>query len=330
MGVLVRRRRVGWFGFACFAVTAPSVLAQTTGAAAHPCDVQAAATKLVCRAAYDAVTSVVPVGALAAGGGNPFLGSAAGGQGFGDIGITFRGNFVRFILPATTYAGTSDTVAAARKLPIVVPTMDIRFGLMKKALPIGAATVDFLGSIGGIPVNATEYIHFSPDVRKLAGVVLGFGYGLRIGIAPTGPMPTVSLNIGRHDLPKFTVGDIAAGSNFAYTVSISAINVRLLLGKRMKGFEFTAGGGADLMTGGYSIVYRNMKTSQLAPRADSSVSAMRLLTVANGSFILGKVARLTFEGGFQVGKDDKLPTIFEANNTKSGRFFGGVGLGFKL
>lgn len=326
----MRWRSVCWFGFACFAAAVPPVLAQTAGAAAHPCDTQTAATKSVCRAAYDAVTSVVPVAALAAGGGNPYLGSAAGGQGFGDIGITFRGNFVRFILPATTYAGVDDTVAAARQLPIVIPTIDLRFGLMKKALPMGAATVDFIGSMGGIPERATEYIKFSPDVRKLAGVVLGFGYGFRIGIAPTGPMPTVSLNIGRHDMPKFTVGDIVAGSNFAYTVSVSAINARLLLGKRMKGFEFTVGAGADLMKGNYSVLFKNMTTSKLAPRADSTVSTMRILTLTNGSFILGKAARLTFEGGFQIGKDEKLPTIFQANNTKSGRFFGGVGLGFKL
>ncbi len=329
----MRRRRVGWFGFACFAVTSsPVLVAQTTGsgAAAHPCDAQTTVTKSVCRAAYDAVTGIVPVGALAMGGGNPYLGSAGGGRGFGDIGITFRGNFFRVILPATTYAGATDTVAAARRLPIIVPTIDLRFGLMRKTLPVGEATVDFLASVGGIPENSTDYIRFSSDARRLAGIVLGFGYGLRIGIAPTGPMPLVSLNVGRHDVPKFTVGDVAAGSNFAYTVAISAINARLLVGKRLKGFEFTAGAGADLMTGGYSIVYRNLKTNLPSARADSTVSTMRLLTLANAAFVFGKVARLTFEGGFQIGKDEKLPTIFEANNTKSGRFFGGVGLGFKL
>lgn len=323
-------RRISWFGFACFAVTAPSVLlAQTSGsgAAAHPCDSQTAATKLVCRAAYDAVTAVVPVGALATAGGNSYLGSAAGGKGFG---FTIRGNFIRFILPSTDYNGIGDTVAAARRLPILVPTIDIRFGIIQKALPVGTATVDFLASVGGIPEKASDYIRFSSDVRTLAGVALGFGYGLRIGIAPTGPMPVVSLNVGRHDLPKFTVGDLATGSNFAYTVSISAINARLLVGKQLKGFEFTAGAGADLMKGGYSIVYRNLKTGVPAPRADSSVSTMRLLTLANAAFLLGKAARLTFEAGFQIGKDEKLPTIFEANNTKSGRFFGGIGLGFKL
>lgn len=304
----------------------------STGQAAdpHPCDAQTGKTKLVCRAGYDGILAIIPAGALAVSGGNPSLGTAGGGTGFGNIGLTFRANFVRVVLPATGYDATTDTVAAARRLPVPVPSLDIRFGLLRKVLPAGTATVDFLGSLTGIPERATDYIRFADDDRRLAGLVLGFGWGLRIGVQPKGPLPVVSLNIGRHDVPKFSVGDLSAGSNFAYTVAISAINARLMVGTRLKGFEFTAGAGADLMKGAYSVVYRNMTTRVPAPRADSTASTMRIVTVANGAFLLGRGARLTFEGGFQVGKDDKLPTIFAANNTKSGRFFGGVGLGFKL
>ncbi len=307
------------------------MLAQTGAEATpHPCDIQAGATKAVCRAGYDAVTTVVPVGALVASGGNPHLGSAAGGKGFGDLGVTFRGTVVRMILPTTAYDGTTDTVAAARRLPVVAPSLDLRMGLLSKALPVGTASVDFLATILGVPERATDYVRFSDDTRRLAGLALGFGYGLRIAMQPKGPLPVASLNVGRHDFPKFTVGDLSAGSQYAYTVAISAINVRLMAGKRFGAFEFTAGGGADLMKGNYSIVFRDQDSLTVSPRADSTVSTMRILTLANAAFVVGRVARLTFEGGFQIGKDEKLETIFAATNSKSGRFFGSIGLGFKL
>ncbi len=60
------------------------------------------------------------------------------------------------------------------------------------------------------------------------------------------------------------------------------------------------------------------------------MSAIRIVPVMNAALPIGGFLRLSFEGGFQVGKDEKLPTVFEAHNPKSGRFFGGVGLGFKL
>lgn len=195
---------------------------------------------------------------------------------------------------------------------------------------MGAATVAFLGSMIGVPISATNYIRYSSNIRTLQGLALGFVYGIRIDVAPKGPMSTVSVNVGRHDFPKFTVGDIGAGSQFAYMVAVSAINARLMVGRRFSGFEFTAGAGADLIKGNYSLVYRDQATKLPVPRADSSMSAIRIVPVMNAALPIGGFLRLSFEGGFQVGKDEKLPTVFEAHNPKSGRFFGGVGLGFKL
>ena len=242
------RRPFGWFGAIGIALLVPHVLlAQTPppAVAPHPCDARSGPTKSVCRAGYDALASVIPVASLGASGGNPSIGSAAGGRGFGDISITLRATYLRTVLPSTAFDGTTDTVPAARRLPVAVPSVEIRFGLLRKALPVGAATVDFLGSMIGVPKSATDYIRYSSDIRSLQGLALGFGYGIRIGVAPKGPMPTVSLNVGRHDFPKFTVGDIGAGSQFAYTVAVSAINARLMVGRRFSGFEFTAGAGAD-------------------------------------------------------------------------------------
>lgn len=327
------RRRVGWFGFAWVALQSPVPLSsQTTAApaAAHPCDAQSGATKSVCRAGYDAMGSILPVAALGASGGNPSIGSAAGGKGFGDFSITLRGTYLRTVLPSTAFDGTADTVPAARRVTVAIPSLELRFGLIRKALPVGAATVDFLGAMIGVPTTAADDIRYSTDIRTFRGLALGFGYGLRIGIEPKGPLPAVSLNVGRHDFPKFTLGDLATGSQFAYTVAVSAINARLMIGKAFSGFELTAGAGADLIKGNYSVVYRNQTTHLPLPRADSSQSTMRILTVVNAAVPIGGIFRLSLEGGFQVGKDEKVPTVFEAHNPKSGRFFGGVGLGFKL
>lgn len=224
----------------------PGVLGAQDAAAPHPCDVRAGATARVCRAGYDAVAMLVPVGAAAVTGGNRSLGSAAGGQGFGDIGLTLRAGFVRAILPSTAYDGVADTVPAARRLAVIVPRLDMRFGLLNKELPVGTASVDFLASVSGIPKSAADAVRFGADVRSLGGVALGFGYGVRLGMAPAGNMPVVSLNAGRQDLPRFTVGDLGQGSNVVYSVGVSAIDVRLLPGKRFGLFELTGRrGGPD-------------------------------------------------------------------------------------
>jgi hypothetical protein len=307
-------------------------VAQTepTPPAPHPCDSQTGSTKAVCRAGYDAIMVMTPIAALAAAGGNPSLGSAAGGERFGQLWVTLRGSYLVAVLPQSAYDGPGDTVPAAHRQPVAVPSLDVRFTLLRKPLPVGAISVDFLGTVTGVPRGATQYIRFGDDVRSVGGVALGFGYGLRIGMSPKAPLPTASLNIARHDMPRFTFGAIAAGSNFAYTLSASAINARLLAGRRFGAFEFTAGGGVDLIKGDYSIILVDQVTKAPLPRADSTLSTMRILTLANGAIHLGKAVRLSFEGGFQIGKDEKLPTLFEGLNTKSGRFFGGVGLGFKL
>ena len=105
---------------------------------------------------------------------------------------------------------------------------------------------------------------------------------------------------------------------------------RLLVGKKFGGFELTGGVGADMLKGEYSLLYVNPTTRVLAPRIDSTKSTMRIVTLTNAAFQLGKVARLSFEGGFQVGKNEGLTTIFRATNPGAGKFFGSIGIGFKL
>lgn len=315
-------------GLGGVALAAPILLAQSD-AAAHPCDRHSGAVARVCRAGSDAIIAIVPTGGLAVGAGNPSLGTAGGSRRFGELTITLRGTYARAVLPATSYDGTGDTVPAASRLAVAVPRLDFRLGLVRRALPAAAVSVDLLGAVIGIPRGATEAVRFGPDVRSVNGVVLGFGYGLRIAIEPRAPLPVVSLNVARHDLPSFSTGDLSQGSTFAYTLSVSALNARLLVGKRFGPVELTGGAGADLLTGNYSLVYADPVTDSVLPRVDSTRKSMRFVALTNAALLLGPL-RLTVEAGFQVGKDEKLPTIFEANDTRSGRFFGGVGIGFHL
>lgn len=303
--------------------------AQTADPAPHPCDTRADQAARVCRAGYDAIAWMVPAGGLALTAGNPVLGTAAGGRGFGDLTVTLRANHIRTVVPSSRYDGTSDTVPAARRLPLALVRMDLRLGLVQRQLPVGVASVDLLAAVLPIPKHDPADFRFGPEVRSLGSFALGFGYGLRLALTPREPMPMVSLSVGKHDLPAFRFGDLAEGSTYAYTLALSAIHARLLAGRRMGRLEITGGGGVDLLTGNYSLVYLDPASGTAFPRADSSHKATRFVALANGALNLGP-ARLGFEGGFQVGKDQGLATVFRANDTRSGTFFGGVGIGFKL
>src|SRR6185295_10042835 len=112
---------------------------------------------------------------------------------------------------------------------------------------------------------------------SVGGLVLGFGYGIRLALEPKAPMPSVSLNITRHGLPKFTFGNIAGGGTYAYTLGVSSVGGRLLVGKKFGGFELTGGAGADMLKGEYSLLYVNPATRALAPSIDSTKSTMRIV-----------------------------------------------------
>lgn len=309
--------------------------AQSTAAtAASPVDAPACTAltgspQAVCQAAHDAVFAALPAWSLLITGGNPVLGTAGPSGRFGAVTLTVRANHALVVLPSTLYDGSTDTVKAARRNNITTPSVDLSFGIMQKAMPMGTVGVDFLSSLFVARPDATYLVGFPDDTRRLAGAVVGFGWGVRIGMQPNGPMPVASLSVTKRDYPNFTYGDLSSGSTYAYTLGISAIDVRLMLGKKFGGFEFSTGAGADLLKGTYSILFTDPVTHALAPQVDSTRSAMRIITATNAAFDL-RPFRLTFEGGYQVGKDEKLPTIVKSVNPRSGRFFGGVGLGVKF
>src|SRR5215470_5452328 len=156
------------FGFLGVAITAP-VAAQTgsTAPAPHPCDAQTGRTKLVCRAAYDAITVMIPAAGLAASGGSPSLSGPGGGRKFGDLAIGIRVNYLSIPLPNTFYDGSTDTVGLAKHFAFLVPSVDLRFGILSKKLPMGTVSADLLANVLAMPKSETNFLRYGPEVRSV-------------------------------------------------------------------------------------------------------------------------------------------------------------------
>lgn len=281
----------------------------------------------ICAAALDGATMLHPLAALLAGNGNPVLGTAAAGAGgrFGHFYLTLRANSVQAILPDLTYDGTADTVAMHRRVRLYAPRIDLSAGLLQKRMPMGTVAADFILSALMIPENASSSFAPVPGSRTLSGYTVQLDWGMRISMVGA-KLPTISLTGMKRGTPTVTVGNITAGDLAAYTFDASAINVRLMAGKRFKHIEFAGGGGADLLGGKAVVFYRDSANGTLQSAIEKKMSGMRLISAANLALLLGRV-RIGFEGGYQAGKNDSLTTIFAQNNTSAGKFYGGLGVG---
>ncbi len=302
--------------------------ATTPATTAEPCDSVKGRALRVCHAAVDGVHMLHPTVGLLISGGNPVLGTAGASGRFGHFELTTRATYATMVFPATDYRGTSDTVARATEVTVLMPRVDLSFGVYRTKLPMGDVAVDLLGSLLLVPTTPNDRVHFGEDVRRLGRFALGFGYGFRAALITTDPAPTVSLSVVKRDLPTTTYGRLGPTDNYAYSFNTSAINVRLGLGRRFGHTEIVAGMGANLLGGDATVLFRapgdtSFQTAALA------LSGMRLTLWLNASREIGPF-RLSAEGGFQVGKDDLLVTVFEANDPKAGKFYGGLGIGVKL
>jgi hypothetical protein len=131
----------------------------------------------------------------------------------------------------------------------------------------------------------------------------------------------------KRDMPAVRFGNVAAGDRLSAATSFSAISARLLVGGRFPLLSLSAGGGVDLYKGSGSVTYAD------STGVDSTVavqlSTMRIMTTVNAAIDLGPVI-LWGEGGFQVGKNTALATVFRRNDPSSGRFFGGLGASLRF
>jgi hypothetical protein len=294
----------------------------SSSTSAGPCPADTTAVSRVCQAGADALTAFLPVEGLLVSGGNPVPGTAGGIGKFGHVRIGARVGFARVTLPSAGYDGSTDTVAADKRLLVPVPRIDLSLGLLSKTLKLGTVTVDLLGSAVVIPTGATTRVRVDENARSIAGLALGLGFGLRLGMAMPEPKPTISLSLMKRDMPGIRFGDRSAGDRLSAATTLSAINVRLLVGGRLKLVTLAAGGGLDLDQGSGSVTYADSAGADSTVTMDLSTS--RIMTALNAGLDLGPL-KLWAEGGFQVGRKTELVTRFERNDPSSGRFFGGVG-----
>ncbi len=293
------------------------------GAAARsvcPSDTTAAAR--ICQGGADALTAFLPVEGLLVGGGNPVPGTAAGLGRFGRLRLGARVGFAQVTIPRTDYDGTTDTVSADKRLLVPVPRLDLALGVFEKRLKLGTVTADLLGSAVVIPTGVTTRIRIDENARSLAGMALGLGYGIRLGMTMTAPRPAVSLSVMKRDMPGIRFGDRSAGARFSAATTLSVISGRLMVGGRVRPFTLAAGGGLDLYRGRGSVTFADSSGAHTTVAVDLSTS--RILSVINLGLEAGPL-KLWAEGGFQVGKRTELATHFERNDPSSGRFFGGLG-----
>ncbi|MES2306072.1 MAG: hypothetical protein V4558_11220 [Gemmatimonadota bacterium] len=323
----MRATRSLFFTLVALLVTSP-LRAQTTPdtVAACPTTLSVKAGK-VCAAALDGVTMLHPLAALLVSGGNPVLGTAtaaAGGR-FGHFYFSLRANSVQAIIPDLSYNGTADTVPLRRRVRLYAPRADLSAGLLQKKLPMGTVAADFILSALLIPADASESFTPVAGSRTLAGYTVQLDWGVRLAMA--GPkLPLVSLTAMKRGTPTVTVGNVTEGDLAAYIFDASAINVRLMMGKRFRWIEFAGGGGADLLGGKAVVFYRDPANGALQSAIEKKLSGMRLTAAANLALLIGRV-RIGAEGGYQAGKSDSLTTIFAQNNTSAGKFYGGLGVG---
>lgn len=272
-----------------------------------------------------------PTAGLLLSGGNPVLGAAEGGGSgrFGHLQLTFRTVVAEVVGPDTRYDGASDTVGIGHRGHLAVPQVDLALGLFSRTLPnLGTITFDLMGSALGIPDASIGSFQVTPGARSLGNLAVGFGFGFRAAVIGE-KLPAVSLSVMKRDTPTITYGSITGGENASYTFNTSAINVRLFLGRRFGIVEIAGGGGINLYSGDASVLFVDPQTSTLQAPVAFRLKATRLVTAFNTGLVLGPV-HLSGEGGYQVGKDEGLTTRFAENNLKAGKFFGSVGLGFRM
>ena len=292
------------------------------------CPADSASSSRVCQAGADALTLFLPLEGALVSGGNPVPGTAGALGKFGRFRLAARIGFATATLPSTAYDGVSDTVQADTRLLIPVPRLDLSVGLLSKKLALGTAAIDLLGSTVLLPTGASSRYTVDQNARTIGSLALGLGFGLRAALVMPAPKPTVSLTVIKRDLPTLRFGDLASGDQLSIATNLSAINVRLLVGGKVKFLTVAAGAGMDLYQGAGSVSWHD-STSAADSTIAVTLSTSRITTTLNAAIELGPLS-LWGEGGYQLGKKEVITTIFERIDPASGRFYGGAGVALRF
>jgi hypothetical protein len=293
------------------------------------CDSLSGQPAKVCGAAFDGATTFLPAAGILMAGGNPVLGTASASGRFASSRLILRGQAAQVNFPDTRYDGTSDTVKSGKRLTLVAPRLDLAFGVFSKKLPQGPIAIDLLGSVVLMPTGLTARFRVDPNAHQVGSVALGFAYGIRAALANPPPKPSVSFSFMMRNLPTVIYGDVAAGDQYAFSFNPKAMSVRLMAGRKFGPLDISGGAGMDLLSASTTATVRDTAVAGGVHSITASIKTSRIMTALNLGIDL-PVFRLGGEFGFQVGKNDQLTTVFDRNDTKSGKFYGGVGLGIKL
>ena len=138
----------------------------------------------------------------------------------------------------------------ARRCLRPAPLVEGAVGILRRsALGAPRARRPCLGAARSRP-RVFDDFRVDESARQIGTVALGLGFGARVGILrETGPLPGISVSIMRRDLPTITYGDVAAGDEFQYAVSLRATNLRLVASKQFALADVAAGLGWDRYTG---------------------------------------------------------------------------------
>ena len=126
----------------------------------------------------------------------------------------------------------------------------------------------------------------------------------------------------RRDLPTITYGDVAAGDEFQYAVSLRATNLRLVASKQFALADVAAGLGWDRYTGQALIQVQSGLASDvpvdLQQLESERVRRRRTRPGPRHSRGRGRATR--------AARTSMLTTDFEDIDTTQGKFFAGLGL----
>lgn len=326
-------RKSLWVAGAALALVTPSLQAQNAECAPYtqaPYNLSSTASNL-CNAGVDATRYFHPLLGLVTSGGDPVLGTAKTLGGFPHLSLGFRVNATSLTLPDLTYSGATDTVAKKDKIPLPAPVVEGALGLYK-GLGGGLLSVDGLVSATLLPVGAVSDLHVDPNATKIGNMVLGMGYGLRVGILRGSfPIPAISASVMRRSIPRIQYGDPAnnAGQNFGYALDLQATSWRVAASTKLIFLDIAAGAGYTKYSGNAQILFRDPITAAKIDSVNVSLSQSRAMVFADAGMDLF-ILKLVGEVGWESAGDLSPTTHFQDIDPKAGHLFGGVGVRFAL
>jgi hypothetical protein len=309
-------------------MAAPALRAQN--AECQPYSGNSTASNL-CNAGVDATRYFHPLLGLVTSGGDPVLGTARTLGGFPHLSLSVRANATSVTLPDLSYNGSSDTVASKDKIPLPAPVVEGALGLFK-GIGGGLLSVDALASATLLPVGAVSDLHVDPNATKIGDVVLGMGYGLRVGILNGGfPLPAVSASVMRRSIPRIQYGDPAndAAQNFGYALDLQATSWRIAASTKLLFLDLAAGAGYTKYSGKAQILFRDPVLTTQIDSVNVSLDQSRAMLFADAGMDLF-IFKLVGEVGWESAGDLSPTTHFQDIDPKAGHLFGGVGVRFSF